>query len=56
MVCEGVNTCKILKNISTNNTIDLPICNEIYNILFEKTNPKESINNLMSRKLTKEGN
>ena len=51
MVSEGVNTCKILYDISVEYKLDMPICNEIYNILFSNTDPKESIYNLMTRSL-----
>ena len=54
MVCEGINTSKTLYKISIDNEIDLPICNEVHNILFENSNPKDSIFKLMTRKLKKE--
>jgi len=54
MVLEGVNTTKILHSIILNNNLKMPICMEIYNILFKDCNPKESINKLMTRKLIKE--
>lgn len=54
MVSEGVNTTMILHSIILNNNLKMPICMEIYNILFKDCNPNESINKLMTRKLTKE--
>jgi glycerol-3-phosphate dehydrogenase (NAD(P)+) len=51
MVSEGINTCRILNKISINNNIEMPICNEVYNILFEGADPKDSIHKLMTRKL-----
>ena len=54
MVSEGVNTTKILHSIILDNNLKMPICMEIYNILFKDCNPNESINKLMTRKLTKE--
>ena len=51
MVSEGVNTCKILYDISIKHKLDMPICTEVYNILFSNTNPRESIYNLMTRSL-----
>ena len=51
MVSEGVNTCKILHDISKKHKLDMPICTEVYNILFSNTDPKESIYNLMTRSL-----
>ena len=55
MVSEGVNTVKILNTIINDNDLQMPICSEVYNILFNDSDPKESICNLMTRKLTKEG-
>jgi glycerol-3-phosphate dehydrogenase (NAD(P)+) len=51
MVAEGINTCRILSKISINKNIEMPICNEVYKILFEGANPKDSINKLMTRRL-----
>jgi len=56
MVSEGVNTTKILNTTIKDNNLEMPICMEIYNILFNNSDPKESIHNLMTRKLTKESN
>ena len=51
---EGFLACKIIKDISMHKDLDLPICNEIYNILYNLSDPRESINNLMLRKLKNE--
>jgi len=51
MISEGINTCKIIHKISSKNNIEMPICNEVYKILFEELNPKDSINKLMTRSL-----
>jgi len=56
MVSEGVNTAKILNDIIESNNLKMPICTEIYNILFDNAKPKVSIYNLMTRKLTVELN
>ena len=56
MVSEGVSTAKILNSIIKDNNLNMPICLEIFNILFNNSDPKESIYNLMTRKLTKESN
>ena len=55
MVSEGVNTSKILNNIIIDNNLEMPICTEVYNILFNNVIPKDSIYKLMTRKLTEEG-
>ena len=51
MVSEGINTCKILNEISNNHNLEMPICNEVYKILFKQSNPEDSINKLMTRSL-----
>ena len=51
---EGLFACKIIKDISTPYGLDLPICTEIYNILYNNSDPEKSINNLMLRKLKNE--
>ena len=54
MVSEGINTTKMLNNIILDNNLEMPICSEVSNILFNGSNPKESLNNLMMRTLKKE--
>ena len=51
MVSEGINTCKILNKISNKHNIEMPICSEVYKILFENSDPKDSLYNLMTRSL-----
>ena len=54
MVSEGVNSCKILNNILLNKKVNMPICNEVYNILYKNHDPKISLDKLMTRKLKSE--
>ena len=51
MVSEGINACRILYNMRK---IDMPICNEVYKILFENAEPSNCLNNLMTRNLKDE--
>ena len=51
MVSEGINTCKILNEISNKHNIEMPICSEVYKILFQNSDPKDSLYNLMTRTL-----
>jgi len=51
MISEGINTCKILYNISNKYKLDMPICSEIYKILFNGGDPKKSLHQLMTRSL-----
>lgn len=54
MVSEGVNTSKILYGIIKKNSLNMPICTEIYNILFKNKDPEKSLLKLMTRELKKE--
>lgn len=50
MVAEGVKTTKAFYKLSKELDVELPITNEIYNILFNGKDPKLAISDLMSRK------
>ena len=54
MVAEGVKTTRSVYNLSHKLGVELPICNEVYHILFDGRNPAESINRLMTRDLKNE--
>ena len=54
MVAEGVNTTKSIYQLSNKYHIQMPICNEIYNIIFSNKNPSEAMADLMSRELVDE--
>ncbi len=54
MVAEGVKTTRSVYNLSKKLKIELPICNEVYQILFENQPPKDSIPQLMTRALKHE--
>jgi glycerol-3-phosphate dehydrogenase (NAD(P)+) len=49
MVVEGVFTSESAYELSVNNNIDMPITSQIYNTIFEGKDPKEAINELMTR-------
>lgn len=51
---EGVRTAKIVYKVAKENNIDMPICEEVYQILFEGKEPKTCANDLMLRELKKE--
>lgn len=51
---EGVRTAKIVHKVAKANNIDMPICEEVYQILFEGKEPKTCANDLMLRELKKE--
>ncbi len=56
MVSEGINTCQILYKISNEYKLDMPICSEVYKILFDGGDPKKSLHQLMTRSLKVENN
>ncbi|MDD7281893.1 NAD(P)H-dependent glycerol-3-phosphate dehydrogenase [Floccifex sp.] len=51
---EGVRTAKIVHNIATENNIDMPICEEVYQILYQGKEPRTCANDLMLRELKQE--
>ncbi len=54
MVAEGVKTAKSVYNFSKKLGIELPICNEIYHILYDDYSAKEAVERLMTRNLGSE--
>jgi len=54
MVAEGMFTVQAVKNFSINKNIDMPISNEVYEILFNGKDPKKSMIELMRRPLKSE--
>ena len=54
MVVEGYKTSFAIKYLSEKFNINMPICYEIYQILYNYKNPKTSLKHLMDRKLTNE--
>ena len=54
MVVEGVNTCNTAYFLSKDLGIDTPIIDAIYDVLFNKIDPRIIISNLMARDLKNE--
>lgn len=54
MVAEGVRTAKSVYNLSRKLDVEMPICHEVYNILYNDASPKDSANRLMTRDLRQE--
>jgi glycerol-3-phosphate dehydrogenase (NAD(P)+) len=54
MVAEGVKTTKSVYNLSRKLGIDLPICNEVYYVLYENLPVAETKDRLMNRALKHE--
>jgi glycerol-3-phosphate dehydrogenase (NAD(P)+) len=53
-VAEGVKTAKSVYNLSRKLNVEMPICHEMYRILYENLSPKEAVYRLMTRDLRKE--
>ena len=54
MISEGIYTSKVLFEIINKYNLDMPICREVYNIIYKNYNPKDSILKLMNRSLKDE--
>jgi len=54
MVAEGVKTTRSVYNLAKILGIDLPICNEVYAVLFENLSVEETVERLMNRSLKHE--
>ena len=50
MVIEGVNTTKVVCHLAKKFSLETPIANVVYQILFEKKDPLTAVDELMSRK------
>jgi glycerol-3-phosphate dehydrogenase (NAD(P)+) len=51
MVAEGVKTAKSVHQLRQEYNVNMPICEAVYQILFEKRNAKQSVKDLMTREL-----
>ncbi|MBN2713275.1 MAG: NAD(P)-dependent glycerol-3-phosphate dehydrogenase [Planctomycetes bacterium] len=49
MVAEGVTTAVSARDLARKNNIDMPITEEVYNILYENKSPRQAVSDLMSR-------
>ena len=53
-VAEGVKTTKALYNLSQKLKVELPITQQVYNILYEDMDPAQAVRDLMNRNLKDE--
>lgn len=53
-VAEGVKTTRIISRIATEHGIDMPITQQIYDILYQNKSPGSAIRDLMNRELKAE--
>lgn len=54
MVAEGVKTAKSVYNLAMKLDVELPICEEVYHILYDGYSPREAVHRLMTRSLKDE--
>jgi len=54
MVAEGVRTAKSVYDLSSRLGVEMPICHQIYRILYEDLAPREALSQLMTRGLKQE--
>ncbi len=54
MVAEGVLTTKAVHQLRVEHSLEMPIHEAMYDILFVNKNPKDSVSELMNRKLSNE--
>ena len=52
MIAEGVNTAKSVHRLNKKHQIEMPIHEAIYNVLFCEKDPRSSVQQLMTRKLS----
>ena len=53
-VVEGVLAAKAVKQVADRLSVEMPICQEIYRILYDGVPPREAVGTLMSRALKPE--
>ena len=53
-LAEGVMTCKALKRISEELCEELPICSAVYSVLFDRADPRDTLNALFTRAIKNE--
>lgn len=54
MVAEGVKTAKSVYNLSKKMDVEMPICHQVYYILYDNLSPREAARRLMTRDLKHE--
>lgn len=53
-VAEGVKTALVIKELAGSQGLELPICEEVYNILYQGERPQNSLERILSRALKEE--
>ena len=56
MIAEGIFTAKSVHQLQLKHNVEMPIHEAIYQVLFQKKDPKNSVSELMARRLSEELN
>jgi len=54
MIAEGVETTRAAAKLAKLHNVEMPITNEVYQVLFENKPAIDTVNDLMTRELKKE--
>lgn len=54
MVAEGVRTCQAVVKMARNENVEMPICAQVYKVLFMDKEPKSALQELLSREVKPE--
>jgi len=54
MVAEGITTTLSVRQLAKREKVEMPICEQIYRVLYKNKEPREALQDLMSRKLKSE--
>jgi glycerol-3-phosphate dehydrogenase (NAD(P)+) len=54
MVAEGVRTTISAYKMAKRQNVEMPICEQVYLVLYKKKSPREAMVDLMTRKLKNE--
>ena len=54
MIAEGISTTLSVHHLAKREDVEMPICEQIYKVLYENKDPRTALQDLMSRKLKSE--
>ena len=53
-VAEGVKTAKAARELAKKYDVEMPVVEEVYQILYENKDPKQAVKDIMNRELREE--
>jgi len=54
MVAEGITTTLSVHQLTRKSNVEMPICGQVYQVLYKNKDPRKALENLMTRKLKSE--